>query len=475
MKLNPLICLLAVCSAAVAQTQPTSMPPPPSLIDQVKPSLVVVQYTYDGELGRRDLETMGIVVRDDGLTMVPIDFTPRQLPDEQLKDFKLIIPGDDQTEYEAQFVGRDEPYNVSFILPKKPQKFTPINFVADASKVGDRVYSIGLLPKSAGYEPYLYEANVAALLRGPVPQVLVDGSGLTVTGSVVLNAEGAAIGTVPPQNDRVLVIGDRVVPLNDRGLMLDDPHNPNATVENPTRVFVPSRDFLAAIQSPPKVGEPMKYPFIGVVELTGLTKDVADYYGLKGKVAIQVGDVIPGFSAAKAGLKKGDIITSLNGEPLERGDLPEEAPMIFTRKLSEMKVGEKVTLGIVTDQDKPAKPLEITLDQRPAGPNTEKRFYAEDLGFTARDVSFEDTYERKLAQGTKGVVIAFIRPQSSAQTAQMETNDFVTQINQTPVTDVDQFKKEYQEFRKNKPTEAVVLEVLRGGNTEIIRIEPPRE
>jgi hypothetical protein len=39
---------------------------------------------------------------------------------------------------------------------------------------------------------------------------------------------------------------------------------------------------------------------------------------------------------------------------------------------------------------------------------------------------------------------------------------------------VDQFKKEYQEFRKAKPKEAIVLEVIRQGNDEIIRIEPPQ-
>ena len=50
----------------------------------------------------------------------------------------------------------------------------------------------------------------------------------------------------------------------------------------------------------------------------------------------------------------------------------------------------------------------------------------------------------------------------------------MTRLNQTPITDVEQFKKEYQEFRKAKPGEAVVLEAKRQGNDEIIRIEPPR-
>ena len=37
-----------------------------------------------------------------------------------------------------------------------------------------------------------------------------------------------------------------------------------------------------------------------------------------------------------------------------------------------------------------------------------------------------------------------------------------------------QFKQLYQDFRKTNKKEAVVLEVLRGVNTEVIRIEPPQ-
>ena len=80
-----------------------------------------------------------------------------------------------------------------------------------------------------------------------------------------------------------------------------------------------------------------------------------------------------------------------------------------------------------------------------------------------------------LPADAKGVIVAFLRPQGSAQSAGLANGDVVQQINQTPVTDVEQFKKTYQALRKDKPQDAVVLEVLRGGSTQIIRIEPPRE
>jgi S1-C subfamily serine protease len=432
-----------------------------AIMEAARPSLMVVQFTYEAEMGRRDFSGMGVVVREDGLTMFSIDLSPRILPDEQMKDFKLIVPGDEEIEMDAIFMGRDERYGVSFIKPKDEKKLKAIQFVDRPSSIGETVHSVGLLPKPAGYQPYFTTARVSSKMRGPIPQVLVDGAGLSVIGAPVFNDKGEAIGFINSQPDRSVI--------------LNDERQPYGSIENPARLYVPASDFLPAIQNPPQPDKPIKLPFLGVTQLEGLSKDIAEFYGLKGQVAIGVGDVIPGFSAEKAGLKKGQIIVSLNGKPLERGDMPEEAPMILTRQLGRMEVGQKVKLGVITEPNKPATTIEMTLDERPASAGKAKRFYAEDLGFTTRDGVFDDTYARKLPPDSKGIVVTFVRPQSTARAAELAPNDFVTQLNQTPVTSVEQFKEAYQAFRKEKPKEAVVLEVLRGGKTQIIRIEPPRD
>ena len=118
--------------------------------------------------------------------------------------------------------------------------------------------------------------------------------------------------------------------------------------------------------------------------------------------------------------------------------------------------------------------MKVTLAERPKEENQAARFFAEDMGFTAREIVFQDTYRRKLPADQKGVVIALVKPAGAAQAGKLERGDLITKLNQTPVTDVEQFKKEYQVFRKGKPKEAVVLEAVRGGNDEIIRIEPPQ-
>jgi serine protease Do len=386
--------------------------------------------------------------------------TPVQVPDEQMKDFKIILHDDDLTELDAAFQGRDERTGVAFVKVKESRSWTPLKFRDAPLNVADRVYSVGLMPKDAAYKPYLTSTSVAALLRGPVPQILVNAEGLGPIGSPVFNSDGEAVGLVNTQSDQSPI--------------LNDPRNPNAAVNDPPRYFTPARDFLLSLGDPPVAGSPIRMPSVGIASLSGLKKEVAEYFGIKDQPAVQIGDVIPNFPADKAGLKSGDVIVKTNGQPLERGDQPEETPLIMTRKLARLKVGDTVTFSILRGKGTPLQDIKVTLQERPKPANKAPRFWAEDLGFSTRELVFEDTYVRRLPADTKGVMVVLVKPSSSAQTAKLAPGDLVTRMNQNAVESLDQFKKDYEQFRKEKPKEAVVLEVLRGVNTQVIRIEPPQ-
>src|SRR4026207_2125915 len=96
---------LAGSSASRASIDPKAAR---GLYERISPSLVVVQFSYDGELGRRELTTLGVVVSTDGVVITSGSFTPNQIPDEQMTEFKVKIPGDDETELDAEFQGRDD-------------------------------------------------------------------------------------------------------------------------------------------------------------------------------------------------------------------------------------------------------------------------------------------------------------------------------------------------------------------------------
>jgi serine protease Do len=435
-----------------------------SMYDLVKPSLVAVKYTWTNELGSQELSAAGIIISDDGLVIIPIDVvTPALFPDEQLQRFKIVVPSEtgDETEIDATLQGRDERTNLAFVRADSPQKWKSVKFVDEPPHIGDPLYSVGLLPKGAGYKALITTAFMSTRLRGPIPQMLVGGQ-LAGVGALVLDAKGQAVGYVHARS-----LGEA---------LLDNPENPDdiPMITNAPRLFIPTSDFLSGIQNPPTPDKPIIMPWVGC-EMKGLEKEDAEYFGLGNIPAVQIGDVVPDSPASKAGLSKLDVITQINGKPIERGDLPDELPAIVTREIERLNVGDKVTFSVMRQKGDTPKKIVVTLEARPKQPHQAKRFYAKDLGFVAREITFMDTYRRKLPITTSGVVVALLRPQAAAQAARLTVNDLILQMNGRPVNNLEQFKKDYLEFRKSQPNDPVVLEVVQvDGKQRTINIEPPQ-
>lgn len=459
-KICSVLALLLFTSAASATVTPEVAQ---ELYGRVSPSLVAIQYVFQNPLGRMELTGAGVIVSEDGLVMASITLFPTQFPDDEMKDFKILVPREDgePTEYEAVFQGRDERTNLAFLKTKEPQHWKPVRFKEQKVNIGEPILSVGMLPKGANYKTYFVEGTVSALLRGEIPQVLVTGGGLAAMGSPAFTADGKAVGMVGPNGTSPLLNETR----GNAELQM---------VMNPPRYYIPARDFLIGIQDPPTPDKPMKLPWIGVSEMNGVTKDLADVLGLGNQPAIQIGDVIPGAPAEKAGIKPGDIVVKLDGKPLERGDQPVELPLIMAHTLRRMKPGEKVTLSIMREKDQPLKDVELTLGEQPPGANLAKRFFADDLGFESRALVFNDIYGLKLPPEQKGVIVSLLRPQGAAQTGGLHMQDVITKLDSEPVTDIEQFKKAYEAMRKDKPKEAIVMEVRRGDRENTVRIEPPQ-
>lgn len=451
------IVLWMVPSLTVAQVE---QPVVQRIFEQARPSLVAVQYTWESEFGRHEFVGAGVVVSADGMVMAPIALFDYRIPDNQMKEFKLLVPtADDVDEVDAVFLGRDERTNLGFVRAKEKRDWKPVEFTSAELTVGQPVVSVGLLPKAAGYRSYAAVGRVSAPLRGEIPQLLVSGE-LAAVGSPVFDVQGRAVGFVHWESDQPISLNDA------RG-------NPLAFVSRCPILFTPASDFLASVKDPP-TGQPLTLPWIGIVHANGLSKEVAEYVGLKDQTAIEIADVVPGGPADKAGLKAGMIIVKANGMPLQRGDEPRELPMILNRQILRMKVGQTIQLSVLVAKGQPEKQFKLTLEEMPTRANQAARYYAEDLGFVVRQAVFMDSYLRRLPADTGGVVVAAVRPQGPAQTAKLENNDLITEVNGQAVSDLAQFKQIYGDAHAAKPREAVVLVVLRDGRNQTIRIEPPQ-
>ena len=499
--------LLAALATAGATTAPTTapstqvtatFPPPPQLppaapvvpagpglarrlYDAVTPSLVAVQYTFTGEVQQQDVVVAGIVIDDRGLVMFPLAAVNDELPDEQLRRFKVIVPRTDadNDELDATFQGRDERSNMAFVRvnPAKAttgpttgptaapaRTWTPVHFATTRPAVGDTVYSVGLMSRAGGYHSFLTESILSAHLRGPVRQELVAGGGLSAFGSPVYDATGVAVGIVgyqPPAS-----------------LLLDDKNPQQALLGSlaTNRYYVPTSEFAIGLADPPSAGRPVVLSYTGLPELSGLKKDEADYLGLTGHPAVSVGDVLADSPAAEAGLKPRDIIVTFDGQPLERGDTPEELPMILRRQLQQLPPGTTITFGVL--RGGPGQPLTtvpIKLGTRPEPANRAKRYWSDEIGFGVRQPVLLDRYARHMKPADAGgVVVTVLKPESTAQAAGLQPEDLVLQVNGQPTPTLAEFKTAYAGFRKAHPHEAIVMVVKRDNREQTIRIEPPQ-
>ncbi len=457
---------------------------PARLYAAVTPSLVAVQYTFTGEVQQGDVIVAGIVVDDHGLVMFPLAAVNEQLPDEQLRRFKVIVPRQDgdNEELDATFEGRDERSDMAFVrvaaaaapttgsttgpstAPAAARTWTPVHFADRSPDVGDTVYSVGLMPRSGGYHAFLTQSVVSAYLRGPVKQVLVAGGGLSAFGSPVFDATGTAVGIVGYQPPASILLDDR------------NPQQELLGSLATNRYFVPTKEFKIGLVDPPSAGHPVVLAYTGLPELSGLKKEVADYMGLTGKPAVQVGDVLPDSPAAAGGLKPRDIIVQFDGKPLERGDTPEELPMILRRQLAQLQPGTKVTFGVLRGGPGQAlTDVHVTLAARPMPANQAKRYWADDIGFGVREPVLLDRYARHMKPAeASGVVVTVLKPESTAQAAGLQPNDLVTQVNGQPTPTLAAFKTAYGDFRKGHDRDAIVMVVKRDGREQTIRIEPPQ-
>jgi S1-C subfamily serine protease len=101
------------------------------------------------------------------------------------------------------------------------------------------------------------------------------------------------------------------------------------------------------------------HPFVGI-NYVPLTPVIAQQIGTNAKDGIVVANVVPGSPAAAAGLKRGDVITAVEGTPITD-------PSALGRWLSTHKPGDKMALTVIRDGKE--QQINLTLGELPAQSN----------------------------------------------------------------------------------------------------------
>lgn len=201
-----------------------------------------------------------------------------------------------------------------------------------------------------------------------------------------------------------------------------------------------------------------------------LTRDIAEAIGSPDRKGFRVIHVFPESTAEKAGILEGDIIYSVDDEPLT-ADAPEhyeELPALIRA----YRAGTTVALGIERAGEE--KTLDVELIRSPKLVREMKRYRDDNFEFTARNTTFFDDSDYQWKGKENGVLVSEVVSGSWAALGMLQTNDLLQSVDGAAVEDVDSLKSLMESLEEKKP-ETVVLEVLRGIYTLYIELEPKWE
>ncbi len=198
-----------------------------------------------------------------------------------------------------------------------------------------------------------------------------------------------------------------------------------------------------------------------------MTDKVADALGMSGKRGYRVTEVFPWTQAEKGGLKVGDVLVALDGDPLTASK-PQDAEDL-RRTIEDMGIGDTIEFDVLRD-GQPTK-LKVELEESPASALDVKKAKSRALEFSVRDVTFMDRVQRKWSRDQQGVLVTEATPGGWAAVAGLNSNDLILAINDATVTDIKTFESTMKQVLADKP-KVIRIFVRRGPRTHFVFIEP---
>lgn len=200
------------------------------------------------------------------------------------------------------------------------------------------------------------------------------------------------------------------------------------------------------------------------VSVQAVTSEIAEKLGMAGKSGVRVTRVMGG-NAAAAGLKVGDVITAIDGDPVQASQ-PSESE-VFHTMIRQYKIGSTVTL--TTIRDKAERPVKVQLEGSPRMAREMKKYEDPTFEFRVRDVADTDRRDLGVPESEKGVLVEAVREGGWAALAHLGDGDMILSINGEPVADVAAVQAKMEKIDAAKPA-PVVLHVRRGVRTFFVEM-----
>jgi serine protease Do len=170
--------------------------------------------------------------------------------------------------------------------------------------------------------------------------------------------------------------------------------------------------------------------------------------------------------AGKLGLRVGDLITALDGDPIEASQ-PSDVEL-FATLIRQYKIGATVELTVRRGAQDLTVP--ITLETSPRLPREMKKYEDRNFEFRVRDVAAADRLQQRLPDSASGVLVDAVREGGWAALGHLAVGDLLTAIDGEPVSDVEAVQQKMSRVAEARPA-AVVFQVRRGVRTFFVELQ----
>ncbi|MEO0051551.1 MAG: Do family serine endopeptidase [candidate division WOR-3 bacterium] len=358
----------------------------------------------------------------------------------------IIVKLHDGTELKNEnisIVGVDPQTDLAVIKIKPTVSLVPIKFADPASiKVGDWAIAIG--------NPYGLQGTVTVGVISAIGR-----SGFQLPGGPTRQDFIQTDAAINPGNS-----GGALV--NIRGELIGI----NTAISSPLGVNI-GIGFAIPVNYVKNVAEQLiKYGkvtrgYLGIVPQE-ITEQLQKALKLTVNYGILISEVIPHTPAEKAGLRVGDVILDVNGEPVT-------GVKQFRERIADLRPGTQVTLRIVRKGSiliKRAVLTEFPKLIQPQLPSEQDR-NNNWLGLEVADLSSEDKENAECEQGVK---VLSVRPRSLAEDAGFQPGDIILKINERQIADHHDFEQITKEIAGSK--EPVLVYIKRNRQPMFIAVQP---
>lgn len=337
---------------------------------------------------------------------------------------EITVTLQDGRDLEATVVGSDEPSDIA-VLKVKPVGLTQIA-LGDSSKVqvGDFVVAIG--------NPFG--------LHNTVTSGIVSGLGRSNIGSEGYEDFIQTDASINPGNSGGALVNLRgeLIGIN-TAILSRSGGNIGIGFAIPVNM---ARSIMAQLVRYGKIRRGM----LGVSTYE-VSPDIAQVYGLADAHGALVTQVVAGSAADRAGVRIGDIITSVNGTAVK-------TPTDLRNAIALLRVGNAAELDLLRD----GRPERVRAIIGAAPTPTSASLKPADINKGLEGASLVD------APGSGGALVRGVEPGSPAAQAGLRSNDLIVGVNQASVGSVQQL------WARAQGVSTLVLEIRRGSTIVLVPV-----